>query len=43
LNSVDVLGIGSKAAKEKVSEIAEKYKQQYNLSADKWLLEKGEI
>ena len=43
LNSVDVLGIDSKAVKDKVSEIAEKYKLQYNLSAAKWLLEKWGI
>lgn len=40
LNSIDVLGIDSKAIKDKVSEIAEKYKLEYNLSAAKWLLKK---
>jgi len=43
LNSVDVLGIDSKAVKDKVSEIAEKYKLQYNLSAAEWLLKKWGI
>lgn len=40
LNSIDVLGIDSKAVKDKVTGIAGKYKLQYNLDAAGWLLEK---
>lgn len=42
LNSIDVLDIDNKRIKDKITEITEKYKQQYNLSAATWLLKKWE-